>query len=495
MRRSSPSPAVLAVIVLLASLAASDIQAALFVPTKTSDSADGACTATDCSLREAVLAANAAPGSDVILLGLGTYALSLAGTDDAAAVGDLDVADDLVVAGESALSTVVHAGQVDRVFHVLDGATLELRDVTLASGLPTGHGGALLVQGDATLLRGVVRDSRTVGAGTNGGGAYVAGGASLAVVDSTLTGNEAVGAGGAIHVVGTLDLVNSTLTANLAGASGGGFYAVTQSVVAANNATIARNTAHTAGGGLFAESSALLGFAPAVTNSIVAANQAPAHPDCSGPISSGYSLIGDGTGCIGPAAAKGDLVGTTAAPVDALLGVLESSGPTPVLLPAPGSPAVDAANPAAPGSVEGACEVTDQRGATRPGGPRCDIGAVERTSECVAGGDTLCLQDGRFRVRARWAASPGTGTAAFAQALTGDAGYFWFVDPENVEVTVKVLDGCAINDHFWVFAAGMTNVRVELTVTDTEDGETKTYVNPLDRRFRTITDTSAFDCP
>jgi hypothetical protein len=81
--------------------------------------------------------------------------------------------------------------------------------------------------------------------------------------------------------------------------------------------------------------------------------------------------------------------------------------------------------------------------------------------------------------------------------LTGESGYFWFFDPGNVEVTVKVLNACALNNRYWVFAAGMTNVRVVLTVTDTKTGTaTKTYTNPQGRVFRSILDTGAFaTCP
>ena len=56
---------------------------------------------------------------------------------------------------------------------------------------------------------------------------------------------------------------------------------------------------------------------------------------------------------------------------------------------------------------------------------------------------------------------------------------------------VKVLDGCALNQQHWVFAAGLTDVRVELRVADTHSGETRTYVNPLGRAFAPIADTKA----
>jgi hypothetical protein len=55
---------------------------------------------------------------------------------------------------------------------------------------------------------------------------------------------------------------------------------------------------------------------------------------------------------------------------------------------------------------------------------------------------------------------------AYAVQLTGESGYFWFFDSGNVEVTVKVLDGRAVNGHFWVFVASMTDTPFTLTLTD-----------------------------
>lgn len=57
--------------------------------------------------------------------------------------------------------------------------------------------------------------------------------------------------------------------------------------------------------------------------------------------------------------------------------------------------------------------------------------------------------------------------------LTGDTGYFWFFNASNVELVVKVLDACHFG-RFWVFAGGLTNVDVDLTVTDTATGAVKT---------------------
>ncbi|MCP3960710.1 MAG: hypothetical protein GY719_22935 [bacterium] len=107
--------------------------------------------------------------------------------------------------------------------------------------------------------------------------------------------------------------------------------------------------------------------------------------------------------------------------------------------------------------------------------------------------NNLCLNQERFRVEVSWRDFADNTGAGSAIPLTGETGYFWFFDPDNVEVVIKVLDGCGFNDRFWVFAAGLTNVEVELTVTETVTGEVKTYTNPLGRAFSPILDTDAFD--
>ncbi len=115
---------------------------------------------------------------------------------------------------------------------------------------------------------------------------------------------------------------------------------------------------------------------------------------------------------------------------------------------------------------------------------------------CTPDATTLCLNDGRFQVRARWQVRSGDSGQANAIALTPDTGYFWFFDQNNVEAVIKVLDACPINGNFWAFAAGLTDVEVVLTVTDTETGTIKIYDNPLGTPFAPIQDTQAFDtCP
>jgi photosystem II stability/assembly factor-like uncharacterized protein len=114
---------------------------------------------------------------------------------------------------------------------------------------------------------------------------------------------------------------------------------------------------------------------------------------------------------------------------------------------------------------------------------------------CVADAVTLCLDGARFRVRATWTSSDGTSGSGHATTLTGDTGDFWFFDSSNVELIVKVLEGCGTNAHRWVFASGLTNVLVSLSVTDIVTGTTKVYTNPQGAAFVPIQDTSAFGCP
>jgi hypothetical protein len=110
--------------------------------------------------------------------------------------------------------------------------------------------------------------------------------------------------------------------------------------------------------------------------------------------------------------------------------------------------------------------------------------------------DTLFLNDDRFTVTATFQQTPeGPSAAATAVPLTNDTGYFWFFDPSNIEVVVKVLTGCAVNGKYWVFAGGLTNVGVELKVTDTQTGAVKNYPNPVGTPFQPIQDSSAFPCP
>ncbi|HEX2254564.1 MAG TPA: vanadium-dependent haloperoxidase [Thermoanaerobaculia bacterium] len=111
---------------------------------------------------------------------------------------------------------------------------------------------------------------------------------------------------------------------------------------------------------------------------------------------------------------------------------------------------------------------------------------------CNPAAGHLCLQDGRFAVQASWRTQDGQEGVGTPGALSDDSGTFWFFNQDNVELTVKVLDGCAAFDRYWVFASGLTNVEVVLTVTDTSTGKSRNYLNPMGEAFEAIQDTDAF---
>jgi hypothetical protein len=113
---------------------------------------------------------------------------------------------------------------------------------------------------------------------------------------------------------------------------------------------------------------------------------------------------------------------------------------------------------------------------------------------CVPDATTLCLNAGRFQVRVTWTTSTGSSGAGQAVPITADTGYFWFFSSNNVEMLLKVVAGCALNNNYWVFAGGLTNVKVVITVTDMLTGTVKTYTNPQGTAFQPIQDTSAFSC-
>ena len=133
-------------------------------------------------------------------------------------------------------------------------------------------------------------------------------------------------------------------------------------------------------------------------------------------------------------------------------------------------------------------------GPGHPGGSD-RIGRISPTASC-SDAHTLCLNNSRFSVTATFqSTSESPSTPATAVPLTNDTGYFWFFDPTNIELVVKALTGCSVNGNYWVFTGGLTDVGVELKVTDTLTGAVKSYSNPLSTPFQPIQDTTAFPCP
>jgi hypothetical protein len=156
--------------------------------------------------------------------------------------------------------------------------------------------------------------------------------------------------------------------------------------------------------------------------------------------------------------------------------------------------------PTAPGTYDGNIHLEGQ------GGSETLIGDIpvsaeatggDPTAPCVPGPQTLCLNGGRFKVEVDWATNQGTsGAGNVVPFQVDDSGLFWFFSETNWEVVIKVLDACVVNDRFWVFAGGLTNVQTVITVTDTQTGVVKPYLNPQSTPFQPVQDTNAFaTCP
>lgn len=262
----------------------------------------------------------------------------------------------------------------------IDGATLTMERSTLAGNIG-GLGGALTAWGgSAVTLRDVTfADNRALSAG--GAASFMNNSdARMHLERTTLMNNTSDGGGGALDVRATsLDLVNSTVSGN-EGRYGGGIAASNGAELRLYSTTVTNNVSTDAegnGGGIWSFLSNTV-----LSNSIVAGNRdtgaGERQPDLAGRFASaGFNLIGDPTGAVWQAQPS-DLVGTAGAPLDpALAPLADNGGPTMTHLPMAHSPAVDAAAPGGCLGPGGVPLATDQRGAARAQGGRCDIGAVE----------------------------------------------------------------------------------------------------------------------
>jgi CSLREA domain-containing protein len=473
----------------LALLASVPASAAVLTVTKTADTLDGVCDPYDCSLREAVAEANRLADVDVIELPAGVYTLTRASAgEDNNVSGDLDIKGPVIVVGAGAGSTILDGNATDRVLDVR--AATEIFGVTVRNGLVDGPGAGAYARKETlsynlVVRRSVISGNHARGSGGEGGGLMSETSGVLAVLESTLSGNRADAKGGGLASGGSFRLVNSTVSGNSAGQFAGGLYYPQEFSPPIWGSTITANQAGQSGGGIYAEMPLFPSTVEEhIRGSIVAGNTAPDHADCVRALSGGYNVFGDGDSCSGNTL---DRTGSEAAPLDPKLGPLASlGGPTPVHALLAGSPAIDLV-PAA------ACTPADQLGQARSA--LCEAGAVEKPlhTACLPGGPVLCLQDGRFRVTASWSGPNGAGGPATAVPLTDDTGSYWFFSPDNLELVVKVLDGCALNGHWWIFSSGLTDRGVSLRVDDLATGRSWTHNQAAGTPYKPRLDTSALD--
>jgi hypothetical protein len=123
------------------------------------------------------------------------------------------------------------------------------------------------------------------------------------------------------------------------------------------------------------------------------------------------------------------------------------------------------------------------------------IGIMPSSLPCVPSATAACLYN-RFKVEVSYDATPANGSGPASVALEStESVKFTFFDPSNIEMILKVLNGCALGDHWWIFAGGLTNVGVSIKVTDTVHNTVKSYSSKKGDLFQAFADTAALPCP
>lgn len=336
--------------------------------TKTADTADGVCDS-DCSLREAITAANADFDATTINVPAGHYKLTLTGADeDMNATGDLDIRSPISLLGAGARKTIIDGNGTDRVLHVPPISApsefaIVVQGVKIANGKVTNAiGGGIWHQEDQAtfyLYKSTVRNNHALQGGGIGNGYQDP--TNMVIETSTISGNHAGpdGQGAGIQNYGSLTLRNTTISGNRATFAGG--ILMFDGTLTIEWSTIAFNTATQPGGGLMINSGTVTAL-----GSIIAKNKAGqfvSAKNCNHAITSNGHNLENGASCGFTGA--GDVNGGPR--LDALGNY---GGPTNTLRLRAGSPAINAG-----GAVSLA---TDQRGVLRPRGSAADIGAYER---------------------------------------------------------------------------------------------------------------------
>lgn len=356
-----------------------------------SDVVDGDFGPGDLSLREAVAFANSNPGADTI-----TFDVSVAGGTISLMQGEIQISDSLTIDATAAGGgIVIDAGHgVDgipvtadgyRIFRIDDGDSSNVLQVlinllTLTGGDVSTDGGAIASFEELTIT-----NSRIVNNSTQrrGGGIAMVSFARLISSNNEVADNASADRGGGMFVQGELALSETTVSGNTANRYGGGIHHDSGADIDITQSTIVGNTSNRTGGGVYTKSSNLT-----VLNSMIAGNVATfgnSNLEFQGLVTTDYSLIGDTAGTnINGSTGTGNLLN-----VDPLLGPLADNGGltrTHALLP--GSPAIDAGDPAIAHNLS----EYDQRGAgfirvldgDQVGGARIDIGAFELQTVDVA---------------------------------------------------------------------------------------------------------------
>ncbi len=396
----------------------SSVFGATYTVTKTADTSDGTCDS-DCSLREAVAAANGTADNDTIVFsGLfnTTQTITLGGSEIVIANnGSLTIngpgADKLTISGNNASRVLVSGANV-----VVNINNLRFTGGNGVGATNTGRGGAIYnVGGTMVISNSIITGNSAANGGAINNAASSAPSvpANLTIINCSVTNNSSTSSGGAMQNFSTsfLNVINSTIsgnTSNLAGLAGGGIQAngtvsISNSTISGNNApngtggggiifngvgltlnnvTISGNTSANGAGGLHKSTATLNAN---VRNTIISGNNgAAANPDALGAFNS------QGNNIIGVVGTSTGWVASDLQNVNPILGPLGSYGGIGQTFPLlTTSPALNAGQNCV---TDLTCAIgnppvaltTDQRGASRPFGGTVDIGAFESSTAFIA---------------------------------------------------------------------------------------------------------------
>ena len=337
--------------------------------------------------------------SAVCVDGTITFADSLAG-ETITLNTPLTLGKNVTIDASAAPGLSISGNNAVRVFEVNAGTTATVKNLTVTEGYGWQLGGGIINIGNLTLDHvNVIGNTMATNAGDfwqGGGGIYSGDGATLNLIDSSVSNNQAAWSGGGVYSFfnTTTTIVRSSISGNTSNDVGGGIralgdFTITDSTISGNtatgwhggaifqtdgdititNSTIANNIAPD-----WAPSTLFIGqfgggFVPSLTltNTIITGNhwyacEKFASGTVGNVVSGGHNIVQD------------DSCNPTASDIitaNAQIGPLaDNGGPTWTHALLTGSPAID-------GGLDTACSATDQRGVARPQGPHCDIGSYE----------------------------------------------------------------------------------------------------------------------
>jgi len=298
---------------------------AVYTVTKTADTNDGVCDS-DCSLREAIAAANATADNDFIVFS------SLFNTPQTItlASGELVAANNgsLTIFGPGADKLTLSGNNASRIFSSGANVVVTLSNLRFTAGngagaLNTGRGGAIynvggtmtvnnsVITGNTANTGGALNNAASTGPAVNanltinnchifnnsstssGGAMQNFSTSTVTIINSTINNNTSGGStgGGAIQANGTLSIANSTFANNNAPGGSGGAITFNGTAINFNNVTMIGNTATNNGGGFHRTGANPVTF----RNTIISGNNGTAaSPDITGAITSnGNNIIGN----------------------------------------------------------------------------------------------------------------------------------------------------------------------------------------------------------